>query len=80
MSATKTAQPKPLTWQDSRWHCDGRPIHAGDAMELRGDGGNWIPIRVESADRGYRLTACVVLHGVQFCYGIDTEYDRLRWS
>lgn len=68
-----------LVWQDSRWHCDGRGIHAGEMMELRGYDGEWFSVRVESSDRGRRLIAIVVRHDIQFSYGIDTDCDQLRW-
>ena len=68
-----------LQWIDDRWHCDGRPIHAGNCLELRGDGGHWIPVRVESRDQGRELIAFYRVHGREFCSGIETDYDKLRW-
>ncbi|HVW36350.1 MAG TPA: hypothetical protein VHB99_03555 [Pirellulales bacterium] len=68
-----------LTWQDDRWHCDGRGIHAGEMMELQGYDGKWSLVRVESSDRGRRLIAIVDVRGRQFACGIEPECDQLRW-
>jgi hypothetical protein len=39
-----------LKWIDDRWHCDGRPIHAGDGMEMQFPDGTWLHVRIESQD------------------------------
>ena len=68
-----------LTWIDDRWHLNGRPIHAGDCMELRGGGGKWIPVRIESSNRGRVLHAVVRVEGREFYSTIQPEFDKLRW-
>ena len=77
--ASKTSSSSPLEWIDDRWHCAGRGIHAGDCMELLGYDGKWFAVRIESADRGRRLSAFVRVHGRDFVCGIEPECDRLRW-
>lgn len=68
-----------LYWEDDRWHCDGRGIHAGCIMELKGADGTWFEVRIESADRGRRLIAFKLVHGTGFTCSIDLDYDQLRW-
>lgn len=69
-----------LYWQDDRWHLDGRGIHAGTTMELRGpDDGVWFAVRIESSNRGKTLIAFHSVHGIQFTYRLDPDYDQLRW-
>lgn len=68
-----------LRWIDNRWHCQGRPIHAGCRMELKMDDGSWTPVRIESQNNGTKLIVC--LHTV---YGPSLDgplksLHRLRW-
>jgi hypothetical protein len=67
-----------LTWTECRWHCEGRGIHAGDILELRGDN-VWTRVQIESASNGRRLIASYVVDGRIFTRMIDTTYDHLRW-
>jgi len=70
-----------LTWDGDRWHCDGRAIHAGVLMELKGayGGSSWFEVRIESRNRGKDLVAVAKIQGLDFTYGIDPECDQLRW-
>lgn len=76
--ATKT-KTRGLEWIGNRWHCEGKPIHAGVGMELRGTDGERFLVRIESQDCGRLLIAYHDIHGLDFRYSIDPEYDRLRW-
>ena len=68
-----------LTWEHGRWHCDGKGIHAGSGMELRGQDGSWFHVRIESSNHGRNLIAFVNVHGHSFTKLIDTDWDALRW-
>lgn len=68
-----------LEWRDDRWHLDGRGVHAGEQLELRGYDGQWFAVRVETSDRGRRLMAIIKLHRVYFSRVIDPRVDNLRW-
>ena len=68
-----------LKWIEDRWHCDGRGIHAGETLELRGEDWQWFPVRIESAHRGRVLIAYVTVHGLDFTRRINEDYDELRW-
>lgn len=82
-----------LEWVDNRWHCAGRGIHAGDALELRaaeiqrfdsdgepmaGEPGPWVRVRVESSDAGRRLHAHKLVSGLAFKLEIGAAHE-LRW-
>lgn len=76
-----------LHWTDGRWHLDGRGIHAGDRLELylpqgevmNGRKVKWLPVRIESYDRGRGLTAWLDIGGLDFIHTIDPNNDELRW-
>lgn len=67
-----------LTWQDGRWHCEGRGIHAGDILELK-CGKEWMFVRIESSGQGRLLSAWTQIKGRDFVSSIDTDFDVLRW-
>lgn len=75
-----------------RWYLDGRPIHAGDGVELRGyrepddpDArargdmvpGDWIPVRLESRERGRELDAYLTTAGLTFKRHV-AGFERVR--
>lgn len=76
-----------LEWVDDRWHLDGQGIHAGDRMEIRLPHEaniddckiRWLPVRIESYDRGQGLSAHIDIGGMTFAHTIETEFDELRW-
>jgi hypothetical protein len=68
-----------LTWQDHRWHCDGRPIHAGALMEYLCPDNSWLPVRIESEDRGRVLVAYFTYRGMPLRLQVFEKNDQLRW-
>jgi hypothetical protein len=82
-----------LEWLGERWHCQGRPIHAGDFLEVYAPGvsdygeesvtfrpgtDRWLLVRIESVNQGRELVAHLDHHGLMFQHRIS-PYDRLRW-
>ena len=65
-----------LTWIDSRWHCDGEPIHAGSMWQLKCPDG-WLTVRIESGDQGRILVAYADVMGREFGSRIS-DRDQLR--
>lgn len=99
MLATQQQDPPPpsadnLRWEDGRWHCGSKGIHAGTAMEMRtregaghydDDGGRWVPVagdwiavRVESEDRGRQLIAFHTVQGIEMSVRVSPGLE-LRW-
>jgi hypothetical protein len=70
----------PLVWdrKAGRWHCDGKPIHAGANMELQFPDEEWVLVRIESHESGRILLAQVDFHCATLVYGL-THKSRLRW-
>lgn len=69
-------------WIDGRWHFDGKPIHAGDGMEIRWPDKTWEPVRIESADAGRILKAYFDHHGETLQVRVrdmDETYRDVRW-
>lgn len=64
-----------FTWKDDRWHCDGRPIHAGTVMDLIGGGGSRMRVRIESENHGRTLRAYTRLNGLTFTHKVDCEIE-----
>lgn len=62
-----------LTWQDDRWHLDGRPIHAGTIMVLIGGGRSRNVIRIETTNRGRTLLAFKRFNGLDYVHTIDCD-------
>jgi len=75
---TESKQSPRLQWVDGRWHCAGRGIHAGDAMELLCPDRHWLPVQIESRDAGRRLIAYFTCHGLEIPWAL-VESDPLRW-
>lgn len=46
---------KRLVWKEGRYHLDGKPMHAGDAMKMLTDHFGWIFGRIETESRGQDL-------------------------
>jgi hypothetical protein len=68
-----------LTWIDERWHCDGRPIHAGSQMEMQFPDGTWVEVRIESANLGQKLFAHFDYHGQPCVIHVLEWQNQLRW-
>jgi len=72
-----------MEWIDDRWHCNGKPIHAGTGMEVQWPDGTWQRVRIESARSGRVLLACFDYHGLGLSIrvvGNDDGSDMpLRW-
>lgn len=58
-------------WIDDRWHLHGKPVHAGDTIEICWPDRTWEIARVESAERGQRLFAYFIHHGATLAVRID---------
>lgn len=71
-----------LAWKDGRWHLDGRPIYAGNFMEICWPDGTWELVRIESGDGGHSLRAYFQHHGQTASHPVanrDAVLARLRW-
>ena len=65
-------------WRDGRWYLDGRPLHAGDQIEMFFPDGGWQPVRVFAADDlRCGLRVCVNFHGLLFTRMVGDA--KLRW-
>lgn len=74
-----------LRWTESRWHLDGRGIHAGDILEIRAlkppdnVGGMWFRVAIESQDAGRVLFAHFELDGLAPMQRVHNGHE-LRWT
>lgn len=69
-------------WTDDRWHLDGKPVHAGEVMEIRWPDGTWECVRIESTDSGRKLFAYFDHHGEQLRIPVHTLFNgdrQFRW-
>ena len=83
------------TWDGDRWHVEGKPVHAGDELEVLGVEQNpadpdtpiraWFKVRVESENRGGSLVAHLRHYGLIFRLRLTAirrdpvVFHPLRW-
>jgi hypothetical protein len=67
-----------MSWTNNRWHLDGKPIHAGDGMQMRCPDGTWINVRIESANLGKSLFAHFDYHDIGLSLRVDPDGQNPR--
>jgi hypothetical protein len=67
-------------WIEDRWHLEGRPIHAGNVLQIRWPDGTWEAVRIETGKTGLRLFAHCDHHGEEFVVEVDDTRHALRWQ
>ncbi len=68
-----------LEWIGDRWNCDGQSIQTGDRMEMRFTENEWLPVRIDSEDRGKKLFGFFNFRGQELRWRIHPGRHALRW-